>query len=213
MVEFASRSAFGVNYRLYVPPGYDGSPCPSILFLHGRGESGSDNVRQTETGLGAAIRQAPEKWPFLVVMPQKLDPEILWPAYASHLDAVLQDVESAFTVDGQRCYLTGLSQGGNGTFALAAHLRWRFAAVAPVCGWADPMQVAWDLRATPTWIFHGDADPVIPASASRAIADFMPRHGGGQPKMTIYPGVDHNSWDRAYQEEKLAEWFLSHRLG
>jgi len=28
--------------------------------------------------------------------------------------------------------------------------------------------------------------------------------------VTIYPGVDHNSWDRAYAEP-LAAWFLEHR--
>ena len=33
---------------------------------------------------------------------------------------------------------------------------------------------------------------------------------GGSPKFTIYPGVGHNSWDKAYRDEKLNEWFLEH---
>ena len=36
-----------------------------------------------------------------------------------------------------------------------------------------------------------------------------PRHrskAGGAPCLTVYPGVQHNSWDRAYQESPLAEW-------
>ena len=37
-------------------------------------------------------------------------------------------------VDANRVYLTGLSMGGYGTWAWAAHAPHRFAAIAPVCG-------------------------------------------------------------------------------
>jgi hypothetical protein len=33
---------------------------------------------------------------------------------------------------------------------------------------------------------------------------------GGTPKYTVYPGVGHNSWDKAYRDEKLWDWFLQH---
>jgi hypothetical protein len=30
------------------------------------------------------------------------------------------------------------------------------------------------------------------------------------PQYTVYPGVGHNSWDKAYKDEKLWEWFLKY---
>jgi L-threonylcarbamoyladenylate synthase len=34
---------------------------------------------------------------------------------------------------------------------------------------------------------------------------------GGQCKLTIYPGVGHNSWDNAYRNEDLGAWLLQHK--
>jgi hypothetical protein len=36
---------------------------------------------------------------------------------------------------------------------------------------------------------------------------------GHPSRVTIYPGVDHNSWDRAYAEEDLARWLFAQRRG
>ncbi len=38
------------------------------------------------------------------------------------------------------------------------------------------------------------------------------KKAGGNPIYTEYPGVDHNSWDRAYSTEKLYGWLLQHKL-
>ena len=43
---------------------------PIILFLHGRGERGSEGMWQTQIGLPEAVRDHPERWPFVIVMPQ-----------------------------------------------------------------------------------------------------------------------------------------------
>jgi predicted peptidase len=196
-------------------PGPDPLP-PAILFLHGKGESGTDNGSQLTVGLPRFVSQDPDAWPFLVIAPQKPDADRLWPDDRDMLEAILHAVEAEFPSDPLRRYLTGLSQGGNGTLALAARLSWRFAAVAPVCGWADPMRAARDLGATPVWAFHGLADAVVPASCTRAVADCMGRFGP-RPRLSLYPGVEHNAWDRAYGEDGpgpggLAAWFLGHRL-
>lgn len=70
--------------------------------------------------------------------------------------------------------------------------------------------MARDLKTTPLWAFHGDKDITVPyEETTRLIAAV--KAAGGKPKMTIFPGVDHNSWDKAYREMGLADWFLSHR--
>ena len=43
---------------------------PIILFLHGRGERGSEGMWQTQIGLPSEVRDHPERWPFIIVMPQ-----------------------------------------------------------------------------------------------------------------------------------------------
>ena len=122
--------------------------------------------------------------------------------------AVLDSAKQEYNIDESRVYLTGISQGGHGTWAIGARHTNIFAAIAPVCGWGDE-EMARELAEMPTWIFHGEDDSVIPSSASIDMHDFM-KSAGGSPKLTTYPGVDHNSWDNAYRNENLAEWFLKH---
>jgi hypothetical protein len=34
---------------------------------------------------------------------------------------------------------------------------------------------------------------------------------GGNARLTVYPGIGHNSWDQAYGEAELYTWFLAQR--
>jgi hypothetical protein len=38
------------------------------------------------------------------------------------------------------------------------------------------------------------------------------KKAGGEPKYTEYPGVGHNSWDKAYATKELYDWLLEHKL-
>lgn len=207
---FLDRATDDRRWVVYVP--YDYKPgIPAVLFLHGMGESGVDGVKQSAIGLGHAIRMDRSRWPFLVVLPQKPTPEEAWVESRTHIDHVLGAVEKEFETDPHRRYITGLSQGGFGTFDLAANLVWNFAAAAPVCGRADLGKVADDFSSIPLWAFHGEADGVVPSRHSvEAVAKI--NAGGGDAKLTLLPGVGHNSWDNAYVESQLPEWFLRHSL-
>jgi predicted peptidase len=39
----------------------------------------------------------------------------------------------------------------------------------------------------------------------------MLNKAGGNPRYTEYPGVGHNSWDRAYAEPELLSWLFSQK--
>ncbi|MCB0826968.1 MAG: dienelactone hydrolase family protein [Armatimonadetes bacterium] len=207
---FLERTNGPLPYVVYVPR-LDPMPkeLPTILFLHGRGESGADGLRQTLIGLSHAIRNRRTDWPFLVIAPQKPEFDKLWPAHRDDLDKIIQLVEKEFPTDPHRRYITGLSQGGNGTFELADKLSWHFAAMAPVCGWSDRKDLHEAYQSIPCWAFHGDADQAVPIQKS---IDAIKQIDSPLAKLTTYPGVGHNSWDNAYQNEKLGEWFLSHTL-
>ena len=86
---------------------------PIILYLHGRGERGSEGMWQTQIGLPQAVRDHPERWPFVIVMPQCplpgywTDPDMLSMAMAA-----LDQEAAEFHGDPDRTYLSGLSLGG-----------------------------------------------------------------------------------------------------
>jgi predicted peptidase len=217
-------------YAIYVPRGYDPSrPWPLILFLHGSGESGTDGVRPIIQGIGSAILWGSERWPAIVIFPQKPTQDSEWEQHEAAVMAILASVRRTYTIDDDRIYLTGLSQGGHGTWVLGARHRELWAALVSVCGYATPpsrpsrpdlppayVGTAADLAPAigdvPFWIFHGDADDVVPPEQAQAMAIALAALGH-PPKLTIYPGVNHNSWDRAYAEEDLPRWLLSQRRG
>ena len=202
------------KYVVYVPATYDKSkPHPTILFLHGAGETGTDGWKQVAVGIGPAILLNADKWNFLVIFPQRqptADPVLRgWITQEKMVLAILDATKREYNVDATRLYCTGLSMGGFGTWALAAKNPKLFAAIAPICGGGDPTTAA-ALKDIPTWNFHGDADNVVPIARSQQMIDAL-KTTGADPKFTIYPGIGHNSWDKAYREEKLYEWFLQYQ--
>src|SRR5215469_6471616 len=59
------------GYMVYVPRDFDPARAwPVILFLHGAGERGTDGLRPTQIGMGAAIRSNAELVQAIVVFPQ-----------------------------------------------------------------------------------------------------------------------------------------------
>jgi predicted peptidase len=214
-------------YVLYVPRSYQPSRSwPLILFLHGSGESGTDGTRQLAEGLGSAMLSDIDSWPFIVVFPQKPSEGSEWEQHEDAVMGILARVRHELNVDPRRIYLTGLSQGGHGAWVLGARHPGVWAAIAPICGYAaarrdargaglarpytgSPQELAAALRNVPIWAFHGEADDVVAPAESVALVAAV-NAAGGSARLTLYPGVGHGSWDRAYRTENLAAWFLDH---
>ncbi len=195
-----------VGYWLFLPKSYDKKKSwPLMLFLHGAGERGS-NLNQVKKW-GPPKRVSEEKdSPFVVISPQcpknkRWDP--------TQLHSLVEHVAASHKIDRSRMYCTGLSMGGYGTWAMIAKYPKLFAAVAPICGGGDPA-TAKKITEIPIWAFHGGADRVVPPSRSQAMIDAIKKAGGTNAKLTIYPGVNHNSWSKTYANEKVYEWLLSH---
>ena len=60
------------------------------------------------------------------------------------------------------------------------------------------------------WVFHGDVDAVVPPSLSQEMVDAL-KAAGAIVKFSLYPGVNHNSWDNAFAEPNLIPWLFSIR--
>ncbi len=177
---------------------------PLLLFLHGTYESGNDlNLLRDQGPLGQINRG--HSLPFIVVTPQ-------CPKIASwspeRLMRLIEQIEASHRVDPKRIYVTGLSMGGFSTYDLAACYPEKIAAAAPLSAGENP-DIADRLKTVPLWIFHGADDRIVSPRSSIEIAERL-RKMGADVKLTIYPGVAHEGWDKTYADPKLYEWFLAH---
>jgi predicted peptidase len=200
-------------YLYFDPPRRDGAEERALLiFLHGSGERGSDLDLVRLQGLPRLLDAGLEV-PFPVASPQcPVGTE--WAERLDVLEAFVEALLREHPVDPDRVYLSGMSMGGAGTWHLAVAQPERFAAIAPVCGYhvwpdGDPSPVR-AIRDVPVWAFHGEEDEVVPADASRSLVDTL-EACGGNVRLTLYPGVGHASWDRAYADGRLYAWLLAQR--
>jgi predicted esterase len=218
------------HFQVYLPEDFrrdDHRQWPIILFLHGRGERGAEGMWQTQIGLPLQVRDHPERWPFIIVMPQCTypnfwtDPDMLKMAMAE-----LDQETAEFHADPSRTYLTGLSMGGYGAWELAKDEPHRWAAIAIMSGgpfWSYAPE-RWQLAATlpgdyaravgrtPVWLFHGSEDNVVPLRESDLMFNAF-KANSGHVRLWVYQGMHHDSWQRAYNEPELPRWLLARRSG
>jgi predicted peptidase len=199
--EFSSKA--DLHYWVILPDGFvETEKYPLVLFLHGAGERGEDLEMVKKHGPFRKLAERAE--PVILVAPQ-CPKEAWWSAEA--LEKLLDQVERDYRVDKKRVYLTGLSMGGFGTWALAAAEPKRFAAILPICGGGNPAEAS-KLKKIPMWVFHGDQDKTVPLQKSQEMVDAVIK-AGGEPKFTIYPGVGHDSWTRAYADPAVYDWLFA----
>lgn len=216
------------HFRLMKPPtGAVEKQFPLVVFLHGAGERGTDNLAQLKflpTQLASADLR--KKFPCFVMAPQ-CEPNKQWvdapwgdkatkpmtPEPSEMMRcaiAALTKIMKDPKVDPQRIYLTGLSMGGYGSWELSIrHPDW-FAAVAPICGGGDESKVA-VLKTMPVWAFHGLADTVVWPERTQRMIDSL-QAAGGKPKFTKLEGVGHGAWGPAYDMKSgLLDWLFTQK--
>jgi predicted peptidase len=224
------KSDRAMPYRLFRPE--TSEKAPLIMYLHGSGGLGDDNLKQLGLGniFGTRVWLLPEnqkRFPCYVVVPQTaegwvrydLSQQTVWsvkvlPGLGDGARLALEIVDGLcheFAIDERRIYIMGQSMGGSGTWHMTAHRPKFFAAAVACCG-ADTAEDAIDSIGTPLWNFHGDADQSVPVTLSRDRIAAL-RKAGGHPLYTEYAGVDHNVWEWAFTEPELVKWLFSQRRG
>ncbi len=218
-----------MRYLLFTPKDYqsDGKKWPLMLFLHGLGECSKDDLSRVKTHGPANLVDSRADFPFVVVTPQAPPPpgykegvtytsdEIIALAAKTwnpnELIQLVDHVTAKMNVDRDCIYVTGLSMGGFGTWRLVAMYPDRFAAAVPICGGGEPKKMAGAVSRVPIWAFHGAKDEVVPVRYSREMVDAVKR-AGGDVKLTVYPEAQHDSWKATYDNPKVYDWLLAHRL-
>ncbi len=212
-MELKKDVTVSIEYLLYLPEDYGekDQKWPLMLFLHGAGERGSDLDKVKVHGPPKLVAQG-KSLPFIIASPQ-CPTGRSWtdPTQLQTLIALLDDLTETYEVDESRIYLTGLSMGGYGTWALGSSHPDLFAALVPICGGGQP-RMARRLREMPIWVFHGVKDNVVPISQSEQMVEAL-EAVGNDVRFTVYPEAQHDSWTETYDNPKLYEWLLSHRKG
>jgi predicted peptidase len=219
--------AIDFGYRLLAPAKIEpGRKYPLVVFLHGAGERGNDNVLQLKyLPARLAVTAARERHPCFVLAPQcRMDErwvDVSWAEKTStpqaaepttDLRAVMAMLEAVLNdeaIDLDRVYLTGISMGGFGTWDLASRMPDRFAAILPICGGGDERTAA-RIAGIPTWVAHGDADKAVPVERSRSMVKAI-EAAGGRPKYVEMPGVGHDAWTPIYRDPAVLDWLFAQR--
>jgi len=210
-------------YRLFVPNNYDGKKkYPLVVYLHGGGGRGTDNLKQIQGGNGYLIdfftqAETQSRYPSLLVAPQSPMQEG-WIEYDSITPTrqlrlvfeLIRDLQRSYSIDSSRLYVSGQSMGGFGTFAIISEHPNMFAAGVALCGGGDESKVA-RLAGTPMWAFHGEKDEAVSVERSRTIVAAI-RKAGGQARYTEYAEADHLIWSKVVKEPHLLSWLFAQRL-
>ncbi|MCC9137884.1 dienelactone hydrolase family protein [Pontibacter silvestris] len=223
-----------LQYRILYPKNFDPKvQYPLVLILHGAGERGDDN--EAQLAYGAKLFLEPEnreKYPAIVVFPQ-CPKDSYWanvnivtnedksrtfnflkkgkPTKAMNaLIGLVNELESTGSINENQEYIGGLSMGGMGTFEMLRRKPDTFVAAFPICGGGHPATAKKFAKRVDLWVFHGEEDSVVPVEKSKIMAEAILK-AGGNVKLTLYPGVDHNSWDYAFAEPDLLPWLFSHK--
>jgi predicted peptidase len=219
------RNASGqtLPYRLFVPGGYDPKKTyPLLLSLHGAGSRGSDNLKQLRPWVAGWLDDDIQKrHPCIILMPQCpagqqwVDTPWKKGSYSTSkipiskpmtlVREILEKILEEKSIDRSRIYVMGASMGGYGTWDFTMRHPDLVAAAIPVCGGGDP-SMAGTLKPIPIWAFHGDKDTTVPPSGSQDMVRAIEKAGGERIKLTIYQGVKHDSYKRAWREPELVEW-------
>ena len=216
-----TRGTDRMPYRIFVPDETARrQPLPLVVWLHGAGGLGTDNMAQISAGgndKGSGLWIRPDvqaRFPAFVIAPQASTP---WGApsvdeLTSNGRLVIDLIESLaqeFQIDRTRVYILGQSLGGIGVWDLITKRPDVFAAAVPLCAVGEPKRVATAVDVK-VWVFHGAKDTGMPVGNARAMVAAL-KAAGGTVKYTEYPDLGHDIWTRTFTGPELPTWLFAQR--
>ncbi len=165
------------DYTLYIPEDYSPErPLPLIVALHGGYGQGYEYV-------WTWLRPARSRG-YAILAPKSLGET--WDMRAPSTDTrsvvrMLDEIASEYSIDRDRVYLSGLSDGGIFTYLLGLEQSQLFRGIAPVAGAlhqaVDRMLREGRGKDTPIFVVHGVHDFIFPVSFTRQTCDLLKQIG------------------------------------
>lgn len=209
---------FNFPFLLYVPKQFGQEPVPSLLFLHGVGECGTDLEGVYWNGPSGHIKndaKLREFMPFLIISPQcaggwSWSQRRIIKATAGLVDELLKAYGPL--MDKDRVTMTGLSMGGAGTWQIALEAPEKFAAIVP----SDPRAVRPDeaaekLKDIAVWVIAGAEDGDFTKGAKEMVEAL--KNNFVKPTLVLVPNCGHGAWGYYYPKKQFYEWLLKWKRG
>jgi predicted peptidase len=167
---FGAASGVALPYRFFTPDVRRGRTYPLVVTLHGFGESGTDNFAQiagNQISVAFADPARQERHAAFVLSPQA-PPGV--PGFggwwrsdvrAAVLELVRATLATTPAIDPRRVYLTGLSMGSYGSWALLPEHHALFAGAILVCGAGSETAAVDTLGDFPIWAVHSADDAIV----------------------------------------------------
>jgi hypothetical protein len=215
----ASDAALG--YWEYLPPTYDTTPAPLLVFTHGASwqGDGSETDLQELLTVGPVNLISEDKWPnsrpFVVLAPQNSHSGCFT---AEDIDGFYQYALETYDIDTTRIYHTGQSCGAIGGWNyLAAHLDEHVTAAVLISGDGQDAfaQAGCDLGRVAIWGLHNEKDGSVNSGGTiNPIMDLMLCDPVPDVKLTVYPdATEHDAWTKTYDLSSgndIYSWLLQH---
>ncbi len=147
------------SYALYVPE-TAGTDMPMIVIMHGMGGNGPNTIRGWMERLGDD---------FIILCPT-YPMGAWWSKNAEELALnLIKETRASYTVDPDRVFLAGLSNGAIGAYLMGMFYPDHFAGIVPIAGSITQryMHFLVNLNNTPSYIIQGEYDPIFPIELAR----------------------------------------------
>ncbi|MBE6625784.1 MAG: hypothetical protein E7628_01195 [Ruminococcaceae bacterium] len=225
----AAEDNYEVAYTVILPTDYKETEYyPVLLFLHGAGERGNDNVNQLNLVIDDLFATRPELLENTIIIAPQCPTDDQWvntpwengnysvdeiPESKALKTAlkILDEVSAAYGGDRAQTYIMGISMGGYGTWDAIMRHPELFAAAVPICGAADPTK-AEVLKDMPIRTYHGSSDNVVPADGTRVMSRAIRAAGNKDFYYKSLNGVGHNAWEYAAVDGEMIDWLYTHTL-
>lgn len=141
-----------------------------VVCLHGAGFTGAAYLERWQARLGEDYVLACPTIPMGAWFMRNAEELVL---------ATIRSVQRRYHIDPDRIFLTGMSNGGIGTWVIGMHDAPLFAGIAPMASGLDHVLLPFlaNLRSTPIYVIHGAKDQVMPVEFSRTITQELTRLG------------------------------------
>jgi predicted esterase len=215
------------SYRLLVPTAAKPkNKLPMIVWLHGMGEKGDDNLSQLRWLQRLIFKKPYNKsdYPFFLLAIQCPDDNPSWWGGGPEQDdmgnvlvKVIEDALRDYPIDRDQVSIAGISSGGTGCWEMAAKHPDLFCAVAPMSG-ASSVTPPADGPLPPIWAFAAGIDSMVSVETVQSTGDRF-RNAGGVVKVSVVNTTkdsgywNHDSWTPAFNEHPLLGWLLAQRRG
>lgn len=196
-------------FRLVKPEAEEeGKTYPLVVYLHGAGERGNNNVAQMQRSMLRGVEKHGESC--YILMPQVFE-DNYWAddAYDAALTKLIEYMLKCYAVDSSRIYITGISMGGAGVLDQLLRHPGKYAAAMPVCGYTTVEDLT-AFAGTPMWLAHNSGDKTVFVEYSRNI--YAAVKDISEAKYTEYDRNGHNAWDRFYSDPEVWDWAFSKSL-